>query len=175
MRLFAVALLFVLSARIVHATGYDSAWAEVKPLRAVFLDANAKVEQNGIALLKAVAALKPGDRLELAGGTYSVDRMWDIGVSGTAEVPTWIVAAKHAQGIITRTDNKQNVINIGQSVPVSYLCLRGIEITGGSHGIRLGHCNQVWIDQCHIHHTGEVCLSANSAETNRLQIYGPRQ
>ncbi len=148
-----------------HAGSYDPAWAEIAPLRVI-----AHPATDGEALVKAVAALEPGDRLELAGGTYSVDRMWDIAVSGTAEAPIWIVAADGAQAIITRPDDKQNVINIGQGSPVSYLCLRGLEFTGGSHGMRLGHCHQVWIDRCHIHHTGEVCLSANSADTSRLHL-----
>ena len=148
-----------------HAANYDPAWAAVPPLRVIQHAAS-----DGAALVKTVAALKPGDKLELASGTYSVDRMWDIGVSGTAVAPIWIVAAKDAQVIITRPDDKQNVINIGQSSPVSYLCLRGVEITGGSHGVRLGRCSQVWIDQSHIHHTSGVCLSANSADTNHLHL-----
>ena len=148
-----------------HAGIYDPAWAAIPPLRIIQHTA-----VDGAALVNAVAALKPGDRLELAGGTYNVDRMWDLGVSGTSEAPIWIVAAKDARVIITRPDEKQNVINIGQGGPVSYLCLHGIEITGGSHGMRLGHCSQVWIDQCHIHHTGQVCLSANSADTSHLHL-----
>jgi len=148
-----------------HGASYDPAWATIPPRRVIQHAAS-----DGAALVQAVAALKPGDKLELASGTYSVDRMWDIGVSGTAAAPIWIVAAKDAQVIITRPDDKQNVINIGQGGPVSYLCLRGLEFTGGSHGMRLGRCSQVWIDQCHIHHTGQVCLSANSADTNHLHL-----
>jgi len=148
-----------------HAANYDPAWAAIPPLRVIQHSAS-----DGAALVKTVAALKPGDKLELASGTYSVDRMWDMGVSGKPGAPIWIVAAKDAQVIITRPDDKQNVINIGQSGTVSYLCLRGVEITGGSHGVRLGRCSQVWIDQCHIHHTSGVCLSANSADTNHLHL-----
>jgi hypothetical protein len=148
-----------------HADQYDPAWAAIPPLRVI-----PHTSVDGAALVDAVAALKPGDKLELASGTYSVPRMWDIGISGTAEAPIWIVAAKDAQVIITRPDAKQNAINIGQGGPVSYLCLRGLEFTGGSHGMRLGHCRQVWIDQCHIHHTGQVCLSANSADTDHLYL-----
>jgi len=165
LRIVITSITLLQTAHIAHAASYDPAWAAVSPQRIIQHAAS-----DGATLVKAVAALKPGDRLELASGTYIVNRMWDIGVSGTLEAPIWIVAAKDAQVIITRPDNKQNVINIGQSVSVSYLCLRGIEFTGGSHGIRLGRCSQVWIDQCHIHHTNEVCLSANSADTNRLHL-----
>jgi hypothetical protein len=156
-----------LLAAITFASGDDAryapAWAGVAPKRVIQHPAS-----DGESLVKAVAALQPGDQLVIAAGTYSVDRLWDIGVSGTAEAPIWIVAAERAQVILTRPDDKQNVLNIGQGGDVSYLCLRGVEITGGSHGLRLGRCREVWIDRCHIHHTGQVCLSANSADTSRL-------
>ena len=144
-------------------TRYVPTWAGVAPKRVIKHSAT----QND-ALAKAVAALQPGDQLVIAAGTYSVERMWDVGLSGTAEAPIWIVAEEGAQVILTRPDDKQNVLNVGQGTPVHHLCLRGVEITGGSHGLRLGQCSEVWIDQCHIHHTGAVCLSANSANTRRL-------
>jgi hypothetical protein len=142
---------------------YAPAWANITPKRVI-----KHLASDGSALVKAVAGLQPGDQLVIAAGTYSVERMWDIAVSGTAEAPIWIVAGEGAKVVFTRPDAKQNVLNIGQGGPVHHLCLRGVEITGGSHGLRLGQCSEVWIDQCHIHHTGEVCLSANSANTQRL-------
>jgi hypothetical protein len=156
-------LIFITLASTALAASYEPTWSSIPPKRVI-----QHSDSNGAALVKAVEALKPGDKLELAAGTYSVERMWDILASGTADAPIWIVAAKGAQVIITRGDAKQNVINIGQGGAVQYLCLQGVEITGGSHGLRLGHCSDVWIDQCHIHHTNEVCLSANSADTQRL-------
>jgi hypothetical protein len=142
---------------------YQPEWAAIAPKRVI-----PHAGGDGAELVKAVEALQPGDKLELAAGTYSVQRMWDVRVSGTREAPIWITAAEGAAVIITRPDAKQNLINIGQGGPVQFLCLRGIEFTGGSHGLRLGLCSDVWIDQCHIHHTGQVCLSANSADTQRL-------
>jgi hypothetical protein len=142
---------------------YAPDWSGIAPKRVI-----RHTSADGHALVKAVAALQPGDQLVLAAGTYSVERMWDIGISGTTEAPVWIVAEEGAQVILTRPDDKQNVVNIGQNAPVHHLCLRGVEITGGSHGLRLHQCSEVWIDQCHIHHTGQVCLSANSADTRRL-------
>jgi hypothetical protein len=147
------------------ADSYDPGWASITPKRVI-----QHTDPSGDSLVKAVAALQPGDQLEIATGTYSVERMWDLQVSGTADAPIWIVAADEAQVIITRPDDQQNVLNIGQGGPVQFLCLRGIEFTGGSHGVRLGHCSDVWLDQCHIHHTGEVCLSANSADTQHLYL-----
>ena len=147
----------------VHSATYQPEWAAIAPKRVIPHSGS-----DGAALVKAVEALQPGDKLEIAAGTYSVERMWDVRVSGTREAPIWITAAEGAAVIITRPDAKQNLINIGQGGPVAFLCLRGLEFTGGSHGMRLGHCSDVWIDQCHIHHTGQVCLSANSADTQRL-------
>ncbi|MGV3662927.1 MAG: right-handed parallel beta-helix repeat-containing protein [Prosthecobacter sp.] len=142
---------------------YAPEWAGIPPQRVIQHTAG-----DGEALVKAVAALLPGDQLVLPAGTYSVGRMWDVGISGTAEAPVWIVAEKGARVVLTRPDGKQNVLNIGQGAPVHHLCVRGVEITGGSHGLRLHQCSEVWVDQCHIHHTGSVCLSANSADTRRL-------
>lgn len=154
----------VLLLQALHAAPpYEPAWASAQPRRVIH-----HTDISGASLVKAVEALQPGDRLEIAAGTYSIERMWDLRLRGSAEAPIWIVAAKDAQVIITRPDDKQNVINIGQSGPVDYLCVRGIEFTGGSHGMRIGHCNELWIDQCHIHHTGAVCLSANSADSSHI-------
>lgn len=141
---------------------YQPAWAGITPKRS-FRHTSAK----GDALVKAIADLRPGDELVIAAGTYSVGPLWDLRISGTAEAPIWITADKDAV-VLTRPDARQNVLNIGQGGPVQYLCLRGIEITGGSHGLRLGQCSHVWIDRCHIHHTAGVCLSANSADTQHL-------
>jgi hypothetical protein len=165
-------ILLLIAGNTTQAAVYEPAWASIVPKRIVVHQPlpEATSEQNGARLAKAAGALQPGDRLEIASGTYSVERMWDLNVSGTADAPIWIVAARDAQVVITRPNNKQNVLNVGQGGPVSFLCLRGLEFTGGSHGVRLGECRDVWVDECHIHHTGEVCLSANSADTQRLHL-----
>ena len=142
---------------------YQPEWAVIAPKRVI-----PHAGGDGAALVKAVEALQPGDKLEIAAGTYSVERMWDVRVSGTREAPIWITAAEGATVIITRPDAKQNLINIGQGGPVAFLCLRGLEFTGGSHGVRLGQCENVWIDQCHIHHNDGPNLTANSGNTRRL-------
>ena len=164
--------LLLLVSNTAQVASYNPAWASIAPKRTISHHplAGATSEQNGAALVKAMGALQPGDQFEIGAGTYSVERMWDLLISGTAEAPIWIVAAKDAQVVITRPDNKQNVLNVGQGGPVSFLCLRGLEFTSGSHGLRLGQCRDVWVDQCHIHHTSEVCLSANSADTQRLYL-----
>ncbi len=166
-------LVFMLLPQAITFAGvYDPTWASVPRKRIVRVIAmpDAGDRQNGDRLIKAIEALLPGDRLEIGTGTYSVNRLWDLSISGTADAPIWIVADRDAKVIITRPDARQNVLNVGHRKPVEYLCLRGLEFTGGSHGIRLGQCRNVWIDQCHIHHTQEVCLSANSADTHQLYL-----
>jgi hypothetical protein len=155
-----------------ESKSYQPAWAAVRPQRTITLSAmpDTHDSQNGLRLVKAIEALKPGDLLEIGAGTYSVNRLWDVTVSGTPEAPLWIAAAKDARVVITRPDSRQNVMNLGQSKAVQFLCLRGLEITGGGHGMRIGRAHDVWIDQCHIHHTGDVCLSANSGNTARLYL-----
>lgn len=162
-KFFIAALILSVPALRAADDRYAPGWSEVAPKRVIRFSSS-----EGIELMKAIADLQPGDKLVIPAGTYSVAKLWDVVVAGTAEAPIWIVAEPGAKVVFTRPDAKQNVLNIGQSSLVSHLCLRGIEITGGSHGLRLGHCRNVWIDQCHIHHTGEVCLSANSADTYRL-------
>ena len=151
---------------------YRPDWAAVKPVRSLTLLAspNESATQNGERLRKRIEQLAPGDLLEIGTGTYSVERLWDLAISGTKDAPIWIVASNDSKVVLTRPDAKQNVLNVGQSNPVQYLAIQGLEITGGSHGIRLGKCQDVWIDRCHIHHTGDVCLSANSADTSRLYL-----
>ncbi len=160
---FIALLVFHYATALAADSRYAPDWANIAPKRVI-----KHTVTNDDAIVKVVTALQPGDQLVIAAGIYNVNRMWDIGVSGTADAPIWIVAEEGAKVILTRPDAKQNVLNIGQNIPVHHLCLRGVEITGGSHGLRLGQCSEVWIDQCHIHHTGEVCLSANSANTRRL-------
>ena len=161
--LLTATLLVPLSSLHAADTRYAPDWDSIAPKR-VIKHSNTRND----TLANAVAALQPGDKLVIAAGTYSIERTWDIGVSGTPEAPIWIVAEEGAQVTLTRPDDKQNALNLGQNAPVHHLCLRGVEITGGSHGLRLHQCSEVWIDQCHIHHTGAVCLSANSANTRRL-------
>lgn len=156
-----ICLLFL--TQISFGAAYQPEWAAIAPKRVI-----PHAGGDGAALVKAVEALQPGDKLEIAAGTYSVERMWDVRVSGTREAPIWITAAEGATVIITRPDAKQNLINIGQGGPVAFLCLRGLEFTGGSHGMRLGQCEDVWIDQCHIHHNDGPNLTANSGNTRRL-------
>ncbi len=121
---------------------------------------------NGALLRSAVLALQPGDRLEISDGTWSIASKFSPSASGTANDPIWIVAADGATPIITRPDENQNVMN----PQGSYMAFRGLEITGGSAGIKLGSADNIWIDECEIHHLGEAGIAANSEDTSALYI-----
>lgn len=153
-------------------TNYDPTWAALTPTRVIPhpYDAARTPGQNGAALAAAIQALQPGDRLEIASGTYSIEAYFNVTVQGTAAAPIWIVAASGATPVITRSNANQNVINIGTGSPVRYLCLRGLEVTGGSALIRLYDCAEVWIDGCHLHDSAEVAITANTVDTANLHL-----
>ncbi|HYW80091.1 MAG TPA: right-handed parallel beta-helix repeat-containing protein, partial [Thermoguttaceae bacterium] len=108
--------------------------------------------------------LKPGDEVVLAAGVYRDQRRLVIGHQGTAEQPVVIRADEGAQAVLHRPDARQNSINI---IGAQHLILRGLEITGGSTGIRLMKsdthpCKFVTIEAMHIHHVGGPAVTANS-------------
>lgn len=109
-------------------------------------------------LIASIAALQPGDELVLRGGTYNLSAKLDITVSGTEQAPVVIRAKDGEVPVITRPDANQNTVNVTGS---EYLVLRGLEVMGGSHGIRLDHARFITIEDCHIHDTGDVGISAN--------------
>ena len=107
--------------------------------------------------------LKPGDEVVLAAGVYRDGRRLVMGHRGTAEQPVVIRAAKDGGALLHRPDARQNTINI---VGAQYLILHGLEITGGSTGIRLMKsdthpCKFVTIEAMHIHHVGGPAVTAN--------------
>jgi hypothetical protein len=109
-------------------------------------------------LIASVNKLQPGDELVLGGGTYNLTSKFSITVSGTAQAPIVIRAKDGEVPVVTRPDENQNTINIENN---SHVTLRGIEVVGGSHGIRLNNASFITIEECHIHDTGDVGISAN--------------
>ena len=112
-------------------------------------------------LRAAIAMLRPGEELVLAGGTYNFDSRFHVTVSGTAAQPIVMRAKAGEKPIIHQSNGSQNIFEIYVS---RYFC-RGIEFTGGSHGVRLMDSDFVTIEDCEIHDTGDVALSANSGGT----------
>jgi hypothetical protein len=81
-------------------------------------------------LRTAIAALKPGEELRLAGGTYTVDSGFRVTVNGTAQQPIVMRSKDGERAIIQQTNSGQNVFEISGS---KYFVVRNIEFTGGSH------------------------------------------
>jgi len=105
-------------------------------------------------------ALGPGDELVLHGGVYDITAAgrFSVKVAGTAAKPIIVRAASGEQPIIKRTDEAQNLIDFDGA---TYLEIRGIELVGGSAGLRFSAGDHVTIRDCNIHDTGDVALRAN--------------
>ncbi|WP_182871365.1 right-handed parallel beta-helix repeat-containing protein [Rhodopirellula sp. JC639] len=148
-------------------------WADAKPKRVLQLkhDPQKTDPENGIALKQAVVMLQPGDMLQIGPGRYSVDEKFDVDLLGSSEAPIWIVGADARRfPIITRSNARQNVMNVGERSRTEYLCLRQLEFTGGSTLIRLYDCHHFWLDRCHLHHAGAEGITANSRDTSHLFV-----
>jgi hypothetical protein len=105
-----------------------------------------------------VNALQPGDELVLRGGTYTLSSRFSIQRQGTAAQPITIRAKAGEVPVMTYVSGGQNVINVENA---RYLILRRLEVRGGSHGIRINASSFITVEDCHIHDTGDVALSAN--------------
>ncbi len=113
--------------------------------------------------LEAVSGtLAPGEELVLRGGTYFFDENVTITANGTPAAPVTIRAKDGEQPIIEQATTTHNVVEIRDS---SYLIVRGIGFTGGSHGIRLMNSDFITIEDCELQETGDVAISANSGGT----------
>jgi hypothetical protein len=114
-------------------------------------------------LRAAIAALRPGEELVLSGGTYTFSTGFRVTVVGTEAQPIVMRSKTGERARIHQTNGAQhNVIEISGS---RHFVVRGIEFTGGSHGIRLMDSDYITIEDCEIHDTGDVALSANSGGT----------
>ncbi len=147
---------------IQHAT-FLLLFALVCPRVAPATDYELTPDDDWFAVLNG-GHLKPGDEVVLATGLYRERRRLVIGHRGTAEQPIVIRAAEGGRVVLHRPDARQNTVNM---IGTQYLVLRGLEITGGSTGIRLvrsdNHpCKFVTIEQMHIHHVGGPAITANS-------------
>ena len=101
--------------------------------------------------------------LTIASGRYSLSPKVSLNLRGTSEKPIWIVGEKsNVPVVITRPDNKQNVLNLGESSRTEFICLRNLEFTGGSTLIRFHDCHHIWLDRCHLHHAGAEGITTNT-------------
>lgn len=111
--------------------------------------------------------LQPGDEVILSQGIYSDGRRLSISHQGTAQTPIIIRSKAGETATITRPNANQNIINIEGA---QHLTLKGLEVTGGSAGIRIGskdfngsrrQAEFITLEACHIHHTAEAAVTAN--------------
>ncbi len=112
---------------------------------------------------EAIASqLSPGEELVLRGGTYFFDERIAVTANGTPSQPIVIRAKDGETPVLQQATDNNNVVEIISS---SYLEIRGLSFTQGSHGIRLIDSDYVTIEDCHIYNTGDVGISANSGGT----------
>lgn len=131
---------------------------------ALWLPAAARAEtyeiRAGEDLIGRLRALSAGDEVIVHDGTFDTGGFLEVTWSGTAAMPIVIRAADGARPAI-RGVSSQNVINIDGS----HFTLRGFEITGGSHGLRLGTVSSATLEDLTIHGIGDVGISCNRPGT----------
>ena len=120
---------------------------------------------SGRKLAIAVNALKPGERLLIHAGTYSVPHRFDVSLRGNASAPIFVEGASGERVVITRADDRENLMDIGNS---RYCVISGLEFVGGSTGIRIRSSSQLMITNCVIHGVGNNGVSANSDDADSL-------
>src|SRR5687768_15949350 len=104
----------------------------------------------------AINAAMPGDEIVLAGGTYEMTERLGISVAGTPAAPIVIRAKEGEKPHLHREGAAQNTIDVDDA---RHVVFRGLEISGGSHGLRLVKASFVTIEDCEIHDTADVALS----------------
>lgn len=107
--------------------------------------------------------LRPGDEVILEAGTYSNERRLELSHVGTKQKPIVIRAANQARVLFRRPDARQNTFNLAGT---QYLTIRGLEITGGSTGIRIYKQGNrmakfVTLEALHVHHVGGPAVTCN--------------
>lgn len=164
---------------------YLPEWANVQPSHIITheYDAGLTVEQNGDALMSAIAALAPGDLLLIGAGEYDLgaNTVFDIALHGSATKPIWIQAAANGTPVIHRLGTTNSVFNFVS--PAAYVALEGLSITGGTIGVRIQSASQLWFHQNQIYNTGggikarygntdHVYVTYNDIHDTNLNEYG---
>jgi len=124
--------------------------------------------------VRVARSLQPGDELILRGGTYSQRCQRRIeGIHGTAQRPIIIRAAVGERAILTRPrgatgEYAQNNLEIANS---SHLVIRGLELAGGSIGIRFfGPLERITFEDNEVHGTDNNAVAMNSGNSDGFVI-----
>ena len=103
--------------------------------------------------------LQAGDELILRGGIYQRNASWlGLSLQGTPAQPIVIRAKQGEKPVFSYGKYDQNLIQIFDS---QYLSISGLELTGGSHGIRVQNSHHITLTHLHIHHVGDNAISIN--------------
>lgn len=105
-----------------------------------------------------INALQPGDELVLSGGMYTLTERFSFDIAGTQSAPIVIRARDGETPHLHRPNANQNIVDIDGA---EYVTIRGIELSGGSAGLRISGARFLTIEDCEIHDTGDVAVRAN--------------
>jgi len=114
-------------------------------------------------LFGILGSLAAGDEVVVAAGSYSSQQTggsWYRAVtwSGTASMPIVIRAADGVRPVLEGDPaGSQNLLNIDGS----HFVLRGFELVGGSHALRLGNVDHSVLEDLVIHDIHDVAISCN--------------
>jgi hypothetical protein len=133
------------------------------PIEVVY-DGKLTTQENGDRLERILESVKAGDRVVIGEGTWTVNGRLAVRAPGTEREP--IVIEGRGRAVLTRDDEKQNVLNIEGS----HFTIQGLEIRGGSRGLVIGAADHVLVTGCEIHGTGDAAVTANSADTSYLSF-----
>ncbi len=100
--------------------------------------------------------LNPGDQVIVHAGTYTTGGLLSVTWVGTPTAPISVRAAPGERPVI-QGNASQNVIDLSGT----YFELKGFEIRGGSHGVRLGTVQHGLLEDLVIHDLGDVGISCN--------------
>jgi hypothetical protein len=107
-------------------------------------------------LFGRLRTLAAGDEVIVHAGTYTTPGFFQVTWTGTAAAPI-VVRAADGEHPVIQGDPSQNVIDLGGS----YFTLRGFEIRGGSHGVRLAATDHAVLESLVLHDLGDVGISCN--------------
>lgn len=110
----------------------------------------------GDDLFARLATLVAGDEVIVHAGTYTTPGLVQLTWAGTEAAPIIVRAAPGARPVIAGTP-AQNVLDLGGS----HFTLRGFEIRGGSHGVRLAATDHATLEDLVLHDLGDVGISCN--------------
>ena len=114
-------------------------------------------------------AAQPGDEFVLRAGTYKVPGYINLVMPGTEALPIVIRGADGELAVIEGIP-AQNTLNIEGT----WYTLRDLEITGGSHGVRIGTSAHARFENLDIHHIGDVGISCNRPDNSANVEIFPR-